>query len=49
MDPYQTAPIGAVRSGSTLFGGKASKPFQQMTKVDNFCCDWSFKGKRLQN
>ena len=40
MDPDQTAPIGAVCSGSTLFVGKASKTFQQMTKADDFCCDW---------
>ena len=39
----QTAPIGAVCSGSTLFVGKASKTFQQITKADDFCCDWRFK------
>ena len=44
MDPDQTAPIGAVRSGSTLFVGKASKTFQQTTKADGFYCDWRFKG-----
>ena len=44
MDPDQTAPIGAVRSGSTLFVGQASKTFQQTTKADDFCCDWRFKG-----
>ena len=33
MDPDQTAPIGAVCSGSTLFVGKASKTFQQTTFV----------------
>ena len=44
MDPDQTAPIGPVWSGSTLFVGKASKTFQQTTKADNFCCDGRFKG-----
>ena len=44
MDPDPTAPIGAVRSGSTLFVGKASKTFQQTTKADDFCCYWHFKG-----
>ena len=37
MDPDQTAPIGAVRSGSTLFVGKVSKTLQQTTKADEFC------------
>ena len=40
MDPDQTAPIGAVWSGSTLFVAKASKTFQKTTKTDDFCCDW---------
>ena len=39
MDPDQTAPTGAVLSGSTLFVEKASKTFQQMTKANNCCCD----------
>ena len=39
MDPDQTAPIGVVLSGSTLFVGKASKTFQQTTKADDFCCE----------
>ena len=45
MDPDQTAPMGAVRSESTLFVGKASKTFQQTTKADKFCCDWRFNVK----
>ena len=32
VDPYQTAPTGAVRSWSTLFVEEASDTFQQMTK-----------------
>ena len=45
MDPDQSAPIGAVGSGSTLFVGKASKTFQQTTKADDFCYDWLFNGQ----
>ena len=33
MDPEQTAPIGAVWSGSTLFVIEASQTFQQMRKA----------------
>ena len=44
VDPEQTAPIGAVWSGSTLFSIEASYTFQQTTKADEFCCDWRFKG-----
>ena len=33
VDPEQTAPIGAIWSGSTLFGIKASLTSQQMTFV----------------
>ena len=33
VDPDQTAPIGAVRSGSTLFVIEASQTFQQTTFV----------------
>ena len=36
MDPDQTAPTGAVRSGSTLFDQDASKTFQQTTKAGVF-------------
>ena len=36
MDPDQTAPIGAVWSGSTLFVKGASKTFQQRTRQTNF-------------
>ena len=44
MDPEQTAPIGAVWSGSTLFAIEASYTFQQMRKADNFCCNRHIKG-----
>ena len=44
MDPEQTAPIGAVWSGSTLFAIEASKTFQQTRKADDFSCDWGIKG-----
>ena len=43
-DPEQTAPMGAVWSGSTLFAIEASKTFQQTRKADDFCCDWRIKG-----
>ena len=43
MDPDQTAPIGAVGSGSTPFVIKASETFQQRTKADHFCCDCRYK------
>ena len=46
MDSDQTAPIGAVLSGSTLFVIKACKTFQQTTKTDDFCCDWRFKTRQ---
>ena len=39
LDPEQTAPIGAVGFGSTLFDIEAT----QMRKADNFCCDWRIK------
>ena len=48
VDPDETAPVGAVLSGFTLFDQEASKTFQQTTKADNLCCDWCFhlpKGK----
>ena len=44
VDPEQTAPIGAVWSGSTLFAKEASLTFQQTRKADDFCCDWRIKG-----
>ena len=37
MNQDQTAPVGAVWSGSTLFAEEASNIFQQLTKVDNYC------------
>ena len=51
MDLDQTAPIGAVWSGSSLFVEEASKTFQQITKSDDLCyigvlkvnkCDFQF-------
>ena len=42
--PEQTAPIGAVWSGSTLFAIEASETFQQTRKADDFCCNWRIKG-----
>ena len=47
VDPEQTAPIGAVWSGYTLFAIEASLTFQQMRKADDFCCDWRIKGYRI--
>ena len=51
MDPDQTAPIGVVCSGSTLFASNSSvmqgKYLQQTTLVDSiFRCifSWRFKG-----
>ena len=44
VDPEQTAPIGAVWSGSTLFPIEASLTFQQRRKADDFCYDWCIKG-----
>ena len=41
LDPDQIAPK------STLFAKKASNIFQQMTKADDFSCDWRFKVKLL--
>ena len=44
VDPEQTAPIGAVRSRSTLFAIEASLTFQQTRKADDFSYDWRIKG-----
>ena len=53
VDPDQTAPIGAVSSGSTLFASilyssvMLGKDLQQMTSADDiFRCifSWRFKG-----
>ena len=38
VDPDQTAPRGAVWSGSTLFAKS-----QADDKADDNCCDWQFK------
>ena len=46
MDPEETAPVGAVWSGSTLFAIEASYTFQQTRKADDFCCDWHIKRTR---
>ena len=43
VDLDQTHPIGAVWSGSTMFIVKSTKPFQQTTKAEAFCCDLHFK------
>ena len=43
MNPDQTAPRGAVWSGSTLFPKWILKS-QADDKADNNCCDWQFKG-----
>ena len=54
VDPDQTAPIGAVCSGSTLFASMLNlsvmlgKYLQQTTSADNISdafCSWRFKGK----
>ena len=42
MDPDQTAPRGAVWSGSTLLAKMTFKITDD--KADNNCCDWQFKG-----
>ena len=42
-DPDQTAPRGAVWSGSTLFAKNDLKS-QADDKTDDNCCDWQFKG-----
>ena len=45
MDPDQTAPLGAVWSGSTLFVADTSNALKQTTKhPDDTYCDWCFKG-----
>ena len=41
MDPDQTAPKGAVWSGSTLF---AKMTLKTDDKADDNSCDWRFKG-----
>ena len=43
VDPDQTAPKGAVWSGSTLFAEMTLKS-QADDKADDNCCDWQFKG-----
>ena len=43
VDPDQTAPKGAVWSGSTLFAEMTFKS-QAEDKADDNCCDWRFKG-----
>ena len=43
MDPDQTAPRGAVWSGSKLFAKRLLKS-QAYDKAVNNSCDWQFKG-----
>ena len=43
VDPDQTAPKGAVWSGSTLFAEMTFKT-QAGDKADDNCYDWQFKG-----
>ena len=43
VDPDQTAPKGAVWSGSTLFA-KMTLKSQADDKADDNSCDWRFKG-----
>ena len=43
VDPDQTAPKGAVWSGSTLLQKWLLKS-QAEDKADDICCDWHFKG-----
>ena len=43
VDPDQTAPKGAVWSGSTLFAEMLLKS-QADDKADDNCCVWQFKG-----
>ena len=43
VDPDQTAPRGAVWSGSTLFA-KMTLKSQADDIADDNCCDWQFKG-----
>ena len=43
VDLDQTAPRGAVWSGSTLFA-KITFKSQADDKADNNCCDWQFRG-----
>ena len=46
VDPYQTAPTGAVWSGSTMFAKMTFKITQADDKADDNCCDWQFKGQQ---
>ena len=45
MDPDQTAPKGAVWSGSTLFAKMTFDMKSRYDKADDNCCDWCFKGE----
>ena len=45
MDPDQTAPIGAVCSGTTLLEQEAPKTFRQTANLDEICCVWALKAK----
>ena len=46
VDSDQTAPRGAVWSGSTLFAKRLLKS-QADDKADDNCCDWQFKGQGI--
>ena len=49
VDPKQTAPIGAVWSGFTLFAVEATYTVQQTRKADDFSCDWRSKGYLIKS
>ena len=46
VDPDQTAPRGAVWSGSILFANMTFEITSRWQKADSNCCDWQFKGYR---
>ena len=48
MDPEQSAPIGAVLSGSTLFSIEASYTFQQTRKQTTFVAIGALRVKSAQ-
>ena len=48
MDPEQSAPIGAVLSGSTLFSIEASQTFQQTRKQTTFVAIGALRVKSAQ-
>ena len=51
VDPDQTAPIGAVCSGSTLFASLLNSSvllgnYSQQTTFSDYFFSWRFKGKK---